>query len=221
MKKIVPLKKELSFKNHLSEITAIALDHELTLEDRSVKGTLTVSGNYKINDTSVNTEEFTYSIPVDIEISENYDVSSLSIDIDDFYYEIINNSSLSVSIDICLDNLKEAELPRMKEEIIVEELIETEQLNEILEEKIDENKDFKEDLKRINTDDVKSLFSSFDESTETYATYKICIVKEADTIESILMKYSISREVLEQYNDLTDLKIGDKLIIPSVFNEKN
>ena len=72
-------------------------------------------------------------------------------------------------------------------------------------------------MSRLDTEDVKSLFTSFDESTETYSTYKVCIIKENDTIESILLKYNITREVLEQYNDVSDIKIGDKLIIPAIY----
>ena len=113
MKKTVPLKKELNFKNHLAEIVSIALDHELNLENRVIKGNLIVSGSYKINDTSVNTEEFNFTIPVNIEMSDRYNLEHMTIDIDDFYYEIINNNILSVAIEIGLDNLEET-LPPFK-----------------------------------------------------------------------------------------------------------
>ena len=63
----------------------------------------------------------------------------------------------------------------------------------------------------------QNLFDSFDDSSETYSTYHVCIVKENDTVESIILKYNISKEVLEQYNDISDIKIGDKLIIPSLY----
>ena len=35
-----------------------------------------------------------------------------------------------------------------------------------------------------------------------------------DTIESIMSKYNITREELSEYNELQEVKIGDKLIIP-------
>ena len=35
-----------------------------------------------------------------------------------------------------------------------------------------------------------------------------------DGVENILKNYNVSRELLEEYNDLNDLKIGDKIIIP-------
>ena len=35
-------------------------------------------------------------------------------------------------------------------------------------------------------------------------------------IETILQKYNINKEILEMYNDLKEIKIGDKVIIPSL-----
>lgn len=196
MKKTVPLKKDLTFKNNISEIVSIALDHELNLEDRIIKGNLVISGSYSTNDE--NTLDFKYNIPVNIEMSDRYKLDNITIDIDDFYYEI-NDNKLIVSIEIGLDNLEEV-LPPFKYE----------------EEKIE--KVFKEeDMPRVDTDDVKNIFDNFDDSSETYSTYKVCIVKENDNIESIILKYNITKELLEQYNDISDIKIGDKLIIPSLY----
>lgn len=207
MKKNVPLKKDITFKTNIAEITSIALDHELNLENRTIKGNLVISGSYKINDTSVNTEEFKYNIPVNIEMSERYILDNMKINIDDFYYEIVNDNLLSVSIEIGLDNLKEEEiLPPFKyeEEKVVPVI--KEEKDVVLE---------KEET-RLDTEEVKTLFDNFDDSNETYATYRICIVKESDTLESITLKYNVSKELLEQYNDISELKIGDKLIIPSI-----
>ena len=204
MKKTVPLKKELNFKNNIAEIVSIALDHELNLEDRIIKGNLVVSGSYKINDTSVNTEEFKFTLPVNIEMSDRYNLDNMIIDIDDFYYEIINDNILSVDIEIALDKIEEVLPPFKYEKEKVEAVT-----------KIDEDKE--DNMSRIDTEDVKNLFDNFDETNETYSTYRVCIIKESDTIESILLKYNITKEILEQYNDISDIKIGDKLIIPSVY----
>ena len=117
---------------------------------------------------------------------------------------------MSVNIEIGLDNLEEEALPPFKyEEEKIEKVVEpVEQTQEVAKQT---------DMSRLDTEDVKSLFESFDDSNETYATYKVCIVKESDTIESIVLKYNITKEMLEQYNDISDIKIGDKLIIPSVY----
>lgn len=67
---------------------------------------------------------------------------------------------------------------------------------------------------------INSLFDNLDSSTETYKTYKVCIIRAGDTLESVMQKYSISKEELEKYNSLSEIKIGDKLIIPSINDEK-
>lgn len=203
MKKTVPLKKDIPFKTNIAEITSIALDHQLDLEDRKVKGNLVISGSYKINDVSINTEEFKYNIPVNIEMSERYILDDMNITIDDFYYEIVNDNLLSVSIEIGLDNLKEEEiLPPFKYE---DEKVEAVSKEENV-----------EAMSRLDTEEVKTLFDNFDDSNESYTTYRVCIVKENDTVDSIILKYNINKELLEQYNDISELKIGDKLIIPAV-----
>lgn len=221
MKKTVPFKKELTFNNNLAEITSIALDHNLELHDRTVQGELVVSGSYKMNDVSINTEEFKYNLPVNIELSDRYDVKDLEINIDDFYYEIIDSNVLSVNVEIALNNLSEVLLePVTMERTELEfEEVEKEEVAIPIPVEIETPKEKLET--RIEASEVKSLFDNFDESLETYATYKVCIVKEADTIDGICIRYGITREVLDQYNDTNDIKIGDKLIIPSLMDEKN
>ena len=54
---------------------------------------------------------------------------------------------------------------------------------------------------------------------DTYTTYKVYIVEDSDTIESICSKYNITKEELEKYNDLENMKTKDKIIIPYIFNE--
>lgn len=67
---------------------------------------------------------------------------------------------------------------------------------------------------------INSLFDNLDSSSETYKTYKICIIRTGDTIDSVMQKYNITKEELEKYNNLSEIKIGDKLIIPSINDEK-
>ena len=53
------------------------------------------------------------------------------------------------------------------------------------------------------------------DTKETYATYKVYIVRENDSLETILEKYDTTRDALSMYNDLSELKVGDKIMIPS------
>jgi len=215
MKKIVPLKKEINFKTNIYEITSISLDHELSLDDYTIKGNLYVSGSYKINDVSVNVEEFKYNIPVNVELNDNYILDDIKIDIEDFYYEIVNNNVLNVSIEVSIDNLKEKPMEEIEHPIILDEEIKP--VNRVI---TNLEEDEEKAKNRIETSDMKSLFNNFDDTNETFSTYRVCIVKENDTVESIILNYGITKEMLAMYNDINDIKIGDKLIIPSI-NETN
>lgn len=66
---------------------------------------------------------------------------------------------------------------------------------------------------------VSSIFSSISSGEETFSTYHVYIVRESDTIESIMDKYKTTRDELQNYNDLNDIKVGSKLIIPCPINE--
>ena len=217
MKKIIPFKKEIKFNTKIFEITSISLEHNLQKKDNNIiNGNFVVSGNYKVNETSINTERFSYDLPFDINVDEKYMLDNVVIDIDDFYYEIINNKSLEVNIDVLIDHLEEKPLIEEKE-IIKEEKDEKK-------EKEPENvvRDDKkiEVVEQKSVTKINSLFDNLDSSTETYKTYKVCIMRAGDTIESVLQKYTITKEELEIYNNLSDIKIGDKLIIPYLNNEK-
>lgn len=69
------------------------------------------------------------------------------------------------------------------------------------------------------TPNVSSIFSSLTSNEETFSTYYVYMVREEDTLESIIEKYQTTREEIQNYNDLTDVKVGSKLIIPCATNE--
>jgi len=196
MKKTVPFTKEITFDNNIYEISSISLEHTLSLKEKNViNGAFIVSGTYKVTSTSMTIDEFNYKLPFEISIDKKYDTSEATVDISDFYYEVIDNKILSINIEVLIDNIEE-----IKEEV----------MNDNDEKEIEtENRNYEENEKEA----VPSIFESLDDN-ENYVTYKVHIVTENDTKESILQKYEITNAKLELYNDLTDLKIGDKLIIP-------
>ena len=239
MKQIIPFKKELPFKTKVSDITSISLEREINvLDDGIVTGVFHITGDYKMNEGSINRENFSFDLPFDITLDPRYDVKTVSSDIEDFYYDVINDNTLKVSIDLYVEAeyLPESEI---KEEVIeisdddtreeMKDDLQEDIINDgnnvdedtILEvepikiEKLDDiHEDKKEGENREETIDLgMDLFSNLD-STETYTTYYVYIVKEEDTVDKILIKYGITKEELESYNDITEIKPGDKVIIP-------
>ena len=70
-----------------------------------------------------------------------------------------------------------------------------------------------------SSNNMSSIFSSLASSEETFSTYYVYMVRETDTIESIIEKYQTTKEELQNYNDLTNVKVGSKLIIPCASRE--
>lgn len=221
MKKIIPFRKEIKFDTNLYEVTSISLENTLHKENNLVSGNFIVSGEYRVTDTSMTTLPFTYDLPFSIDIDDIYDISESSLDIDDFYYEIIDNKSLVINITLKLDNIKEVILERndtMEDKIID---VDNSKLEDIKDNNVEVNNVYnvtiEEKPKEIIDDTKKSLFTNIN-NDDNYVNYHVYIVRENDSVESIMSKYNVSKDILTQYNDLTNLKIGDKVIIPYVKN---
>ena len=104
MKQIIPFKKELPFKTKVSEITSISLERELdVLDDGIVSGVFHITGDYKMNEGSINREKYSFDLPFDITLDPRYDINTVNTDIEDFYYDIINDDTLKVNIDLFIE----------------------------------------------------------------------------------------------------------------------
>ena len=223
MKKIIPFSKEILFKTKIEEITSISLDNTLKLNDNLVSGEFIINGTYKMIENAELEEEFHYNIPVDITIDDKYNTTNCVISIDDFTYEIINEESLKVNISVMLDDLdlkidpietikidtSDRELgPEEKELDVINN-----SNNKTINVDIDSNVNINSPKTEITLED--ELLKDVDTNPE-YSIYKVYTMKEEDTIDSILEKYGVTRELLADYNDLDNLLVGSKIIIPSV-----
>ena len=104
MKQIVPFKKELPFKTKVSEITSISLERKINVEEEGIiTGVFHITGDYKMNEGSINRDEFSFDLPFDITLDPRYDINTVKADIDDFYYDVINNDTLKVNIDLFIE----------------------------------------------------------------------------------------------------------------------
>ena len=226
MKKIIPFSKDLLFKTKIGEITSIALDNTLKLEGNLVSGEFLINGTYKIVENGELEEKFHYDVPVDITIDNKYDTSNCIISIDDFSYEIINEEYLKVNISVMLDDLDIKDDPIETIEVNVddrdigleEKEIEPTVIDNSIENSTINNIQVDLDSKvNVNTksDIEKELFTNIDDTPE-YSIYRVYTMKDDDTIDKILETFGVNRELLAEYNDLDNIVIGSKIIIPSV-----
>lgn len=231
MKQIVPFTKEIELSTNIEEITSISLNHNLKdIKNSEIIGDFELYFEYRENDISVNIEKYSASIPFNIDVDTKYSLDNTKVDIDDFYYEI-ENSIVILHIDVLLDglDLKEEELENIipkHDDVRNNEILE--EIEEIKEEeaKIEiEEREIEDLFKQIDGDaflveveekkPIKPIFETFDPKNETYVTYNVHIVRNEENIDSICLKYNVTKEELSNYNDIKEIKLGDKLIIPT------
>lgn len=231
----IPFTKDIDLERKIFEITSISLEHEIKIEDNTLKGNFIVSGDFKSHEVSVNKEAFSYVLPFEIDLLENIDADSVEFMIDDFTYEVVDSSILRVNIDFnVVGNILEVQEEEEKEEIFRDatELFK-EQEEEVLDSQTEEEVNTKkeemveEEKKEIKDEDVRleenqgiekkvedTIINSISGAEEEYATYHIHMVSDGESVETICTMYNSNVNILSEYNDLTSLTEGDKLIIP-------
>lgn len=234
MKQIIPFAKEITFKSTIGEITGISLENDLALHgEDTIKGNFYIKGTYKMLKTSEIEESYNYQVPCEINISEEYDAYNATIEIEDFNYEIKEDNILKIDIEVAIDNLQ-------KKEPIIHEESKTHEIKELREEQ--EEKEIKEPKEEIREEleelnqipqpkkisienvieqepiNISTKTNKLLEITteETYLTYSVYLMREEDTIESIMKKYKVSYEDLQNYNNIEAIMPNTKLIIPNL-----
>lgn len=222
MKKNISFEKKLEFPTMIGEVTSISLDHNLTFINQSnIEGNFLIKGTYKLTEASCIEENFEFNLPVEILLNEKLDINTSKIEIEDFYYEIENEENLICYIDVLVEGVEEI---IEEQQVIVEPPIEeltrecdgdvyNEKVNETTEIETLEQIEEKEIMKQ-EKEEVQSLFSSLKDDEDTFATYSVYILRQEETIQTILEKYKITKEELEDYNDLSNITTGSKIIVP-------
>ena len=238
---IIPYTKEITFSSKIREITSISLEHEMNINNGEILGNFIISGEYKAHELSVNKESFEYVLPFSIDLNERVIEETVEFNITDFSYEILNDNVLKVMIEFTVFGEEKEEddeeifiKPESDDDVIeiVEEREELEELSgeenkekiipevEVIEATVVENikeevleKVIEEETER-NVVDNTMVNETINKAVDTYKTYHVHIVKENENLEMICEKYKSSKDIIQEYNDLSEIIPGDKLIIP-------
>ena len=210
---IIPFTKDVKFKSNIAEILSVSLEHDYTANETEVLGNFTISGEYKTHEVSVNKEHFEYVLPFSVNMTNKIDTNSVNFEVQDFTYEVIDNDTLRVNIEYSInaDEVKEEE-PLFKQ---VEEPTLDNLLDEI-DKEVEEPKEEVKEERDISEETKDTILNNINDSDDVYVTYHIHEMKETDTVESICLKYNTSDAILGEYNDLSTLTLGDKIIIPEI-----
>ena len=245
MRQIISLEKEILFKTMIGDITSISLEHTLDFINNSeIEGDLIVNGTYKLTEASTIEEPFDYKVPVEIMLTTALEEKKRTININDFTYKIVNEDTLLINVDLLIEGLEMIEIKDQEEsnrndsnteiEILStkeeqETLPSAKEINDTMSKEIEQkNKEQPQEVEKPKSKEPKegenkvidSIFTAFKDTTETYSTYSVYTLRENDTLDEIIAKYKTTRDDLQSYNDLDNLKIGTKLIIPTSFTDE-
>ena len=160
---------------------------------------------------------------IEIEEDDNMDLKEevRNSDSEEEEIEVLTTNDLDdtteeVTTNVMSDDIKEEISTVMNDDV-------KEEISTVMDEELptlkEEKETFKEDTN--NKEVMDSIFSAFANTDETYATYSVYILREDDNLEEVIMKYKTNREALAEYNDLDNLKVGSKLIIPTAIESND
>lgn len=223
---IVSGEYKVSDKSTTVEPFELNLPFEIVIDDR-----------YDTKKATIDIDDFYYEIVNNNVLSISIDVlidklqEKPLVELDDLVEITPVRDILSIDDDAEEEENKR-DLKEEKEEETSEDIME-----EVREEVTEPKKEVKEEIKDSKIEDVKeelvesrsdseqelveekinSLFNQFSKDSEVYVTYNVYILRDGDSIDSILEKYNVTEETLRKYNDLSNLQLGDKIIIPNSY----
>lgn len=230
MNQTIEFKKDCIMKTYVAEIEEITLTHDYKVLEDTVEGYFDISGSYKVTKSSVQKEDFMFTVPFTIALSSLIDRDSINLTINDFKYDVekdilhlkmsldmeyeeINKNEESENVDSVTDELLDA---MEKEEYHNDVMLDEDSSIEDAQKKSEETD---EEEKEDTTKEINSILSSFADE-KGYYKYKIYIMRKEDTIESVAIKYNVSLDDLKEYNNLESINVGDKIIVPCFLDEE-
>ncbi len=233
MKEIIPFKKDIIFNTKIAKITDISLTHDYKILENVIEGDFLLSGTYKMTEASVMNEEFIYNIPFSIAVGDDVEKESINLILHDFKYEVKGDiMTIKVELDMSCEEISSSEF-NLRKKIYEKEEDEIEKsIDEIIDKNVYRDIEVEEEKKDIlfkeyevnakeqeeAKESIMSITNKVKKSNDT-VTYKVYIVRENDTVETIASKYNVAINDLSDYNDIESISIGDKIVIPYVKNE--
>ena len=230
MNQKIEFKKDCMLKTYVSSITDISLTHDYKILDDTIEGYFDVTGSYKVTMSSVETESFMFTIPFTIALSSLIDKDTIDLKLSDFNYSVEKDVlHLKMFLDMDYQEIEIKEDTEDNEEIdnMINDLMDKESTtnikspsefhNEVM---LDNVLDSKEEVKeKVSEKNFNTIFNEVKESN--FSKYKVYIMRSEDTLESILVKYNVTMDEIKEYNDIDNINIGSKIVIPYNKNEQD
>lgn len=206
-----------------------------TLEEQfsfNVPFEISLTERFDLDQANISIDDFHYEIVNEDILKCNIDVLIEGIEeveiedvVEQLDEEIDQEEDLVQEEKVEIEQLEEVEFP-IEEELVrecdgdkiedKEKEIPMKEQKEIIDE---ENVEKTEEQTKENNNHISSLFESFASSEETFTTYSVYIMRQDDSLDQIMDKYKVTKEQLSDYNDLSSIEIGSKIIIPTSKDE--
>lgn len=234
MNQKIEFKKDCMLKTYVSSITDISLTHDYKILDDTIEGYFDVTGSYKVTMSSVETEEFMFTIPFTIALSSLIDKDTIDLKLSDFNYSVEKDVlHLKMFLDMDYQEIEIKEDTEDNEEIdnMINDLIDidkesttdikspSEFHNEVMLDNVIDSKEEVSTKEKVSEKNFNTIFNEVKESN--FSKYKVYIMRSEDTLESILVKYNVTMDEIKEYNDIDNINIGSKIVIPYNKNEQD
>ncbi len=232
MNQKIEFKKDCMLKTYVSSITDISLTHDYKILDDTIEGYFDVTGSYKVTMSSVETESFMFTIPFTIALSSLIDKDTIDLKLSDFNYSVEKDVlHLKMFLDMDYQEIEIKEDIKDNEEIdnMINDLIDKDSTtdikspsefhNEVMLDNVLDSKEEVSSKKNVSEKNFNTIFNEVKESN--FSKYKVYIMRSEDTLESILVKYNVTMDEIKEYNDIDNINIGSKIVIPYNKNEQD
>ena len=232
MNQKIEFKKDCMLKTYVSSITDISLTHDYKILDDTIEGYFDVTGSYKVTMSSVETEEFMFTIPFTIALSSLIDKDTIDLKLSDFNYSVEKDVlHLKMFLDMDYQEIEIKEDTKDNEEIdnMINDLMDKESTtdikspsefhNEVMLDNVIDSKEEVSTKEKVSEKNFNTIFNEVKESN--FSKYKVYIMRSEDTLESILVKYNVTMDEIKEYNDIDNINIGSKIVIPYNKNEQD
>ena len=232
MNQKIEFKKDCMLKTYVSSITDISLTHDYKILDDTIEGYFDVTGSYKVTMSSVETEDFMFTIPFTIALSSLIDKDTIDLKLSDFNYSVEKDVlHLKMFLDMDYQEIEIKEDTEDNEEIdnMINDLMDKESTtniksqsefhNEVMLDNVIDSKEEVSTKEKVSEKNFNTIFNEVKESN--FSKYKVYIMRNEDTLESILVKYNVTMDEIKEYNDIDNINIGSKIVIPYNKNEQD
>lgn len=232
MNQKIEFKKDCMLKTYVSSITDISLTHDYKILDDTIEGYFDVTGSYKVTMSSVETEDFMFTIPFTIALSSLIDKDTIDLKLSDFNYSVEKDVlHLKMFLDMDYQEIEIKEDTEDNEEIdnMINDLMDKESTtnikspsefhNEVMLDNVVDSKEEVSTKEKVSEKNFNTIFNEVKESN--FSKYKVYIMRSEDTLESILVKYNVTMDEIKEYNDIDNINIGSKIVIPYNKNEQD